>query len=132
MGVVQSIRQDLGPEAVAVPDVEVVLQAEHVHLCGRPGGFAERGRDDDASLGIEFGELAPVGRGHFEGFARLVHLGHGAELFLDRFPDLEGVQADEFPSGRQAGQVERRPVLRFDVRAKGAGHLEAPLVINPG
>ena len=41
VGVVQAVGLDLGPKAVAVPDVEIVLQAEHVHVCGRPGSFAE-------------------------------------------------------------------------------------------
>ena len=132
MCVVQSVGQDLRPEAVAVPDVEVGLHAQHVDVRRRACGFTERRRNDHTPLGVELGQLAPVGSGHFEGFAAVPERGEGPELCLDGFPHREWVQTDEFPSGRQAGQIQRRPVFRFDVRSEGAGHFEAPLVVNPG
>ena len=45
-------------EAFVIPDLEKVLLPQHVDFAGHQGALAKPGLDQDASLGVEFRDLA--------------------------------------------------------------------------
>ena len=50
----------LGEEAIVVPDVEVVVLAEHVDIAGHRRGLAKANRNEHAALHVELAGLAEV------------------------------------------------------------------------
>ena len=57
---VYGVALQLGEEAIVVPDVEVVVLAEHVDVAGHRGGVAQAHGDEHAPLRVELGGLAEV------------------------------------------------------------------------
>ena len=126
----ERIARELGDEALVVPDLEMVVLAEHVHFARHARRFPQSRMNQHAALVVEFPGLAVVVHAAEEAEAGGMGGGDLGQLALDLDPHGHRVDAD-----RVAGQARGEDsvaVLGLDDGPKRVGNLEPALVVNPG
>src|SRR5438128_7797602 len=113
-----------------VPDVEVVVLAEHVDVAVHRRRFAEPRRNEHTALRVELGPLTVVIHAIEKSQAGWMRRGHLSELLFDVGPDWHRIDPDVL--ARQARQKHVAAVFALQERTEYVRNLESPFVIDAG